>query len=115
MYGVKDLPEGFGKLPEVRGSGYSKMDVANQVQEMMKELRALEEAWQLKSWRREYTKPQPYRKFTLRAARTVGYEARAVMKLIKELDEKIVFMRAKLDVERDLKNWNQEWQDDQRK
>jgi hypothetical protein len=79
---------------------------------MMAELKALEECWQLKSWNKEFTKPEPYRKTRLRAARTNGYNADDVQKLVKKLDDKITQMRLKLDVERDKKNWNQEWQND---
>ena len=39
-----------------------------------------------------------------------GFNVDDVTKLVNKLDDKIVQMRAKLDVERDKKNWNQEWQ-----
>ena len=108
MYGVKDLPDEMSGLREVRGYGYDVMDVIRQVRSMSEELAALEKAWELKSWGREYTKPAPFIRYTLRAARVRGYDPTDVKKLLDKLEEKIVYMRAKLDVERDKKNWNQE-------
>ncbi|MBR1738744.1 MAG: hypothetical protein IJ737_00470 [Ruminococcus sp.] len=112
MYGVKDMPVEMSNLREVRESGYEVMDVIRQVNAMMKEYKALEEALELKSWGKPYTKPEEYKKLRLRAARLRGYVAEDVKKLYAQLDEKIVYMRAKLDVERDKKNWNQEWQEE---
>ncbi len=111
MYGVKDLPVEMSNFREVKGSGYEVSDVIKQIQLMMKEYKALEEAWQLKTWNKEYTKPEPFRRVRLRAARTTGYAVEDVKKYLQTLEEKIVYMRAKLDVVRDQKNWNQEWQD----
>ena len=110
MYSVKNLPAEVNSLREVKGCGYEVKDVLTLLSNMMAELKALEECWQLKSWNKEFTKPEPYRKTRLRAARINGYNAEDVQKLVKDLDDKIKQMRLKLDVERDKKNWNQEWQ-----
>ncbi|MBQ8965946.1 hypothetical protein [Ruminococcus sp.] len=110
MYSIKNLPEEVHSLREERGSGYETKDVLELLSSMMTELKALEECWQLKTWNKEFTRPEPYRKTRLRAARMLGYNVEDVQKLVKSLDDKIVQMRAKLGVERDKKNWNQEWQ-----
>ena len=110
MFSIKNLPEEVHTLREEWGSGYEMKDVLNLLSSMMTEYKALEEAWQLKGWGKEYTKPEPYKKYRLRAARSSGYNVEDVKKLVKKYDDKIVQMRAKLDVERDKKNWNQEWQ-----
>lgn len=110
MYSVKNLPKEAYSLHEEQGSGYEIMDVLKLLSAMQTELNALEECWQLKTWNKEFTRPEPYKKRTLRAARSVGYNALEVQKLVKKLDDKIVQMRLKLNVERDKKNWNQEWQ-----
>lgn len=112
MYSIKGLPAEVSDLREVHGCGYEIKDVLTLLSNMMAELKALEECRQLKSWNKEFTKPEPYRKTRLRAARTNGYNADDVQKLVKKLDDKITQMRLKLDVERDKKNWNQEWQND---
>lgn len=111
MYSIKNLPKDVSTLREEHGSGYEMRDVLQLLSAMQTELNALEECWQLKSWNREYTKPEPYKKRELRAARGDGFNAMDVQKLVKKLDDKIVQMRLKLDVVRDKKNWNQEWQD----
>ena len=111
MYSVKDLPPEMSQLREVQGSGYEIIDVIKQIKAMNTELKALEEAWELKSWNKAYTKPEHFRRLRMRPARNIGYEAAGVKELMAKLEERIVYMRAKLDVERDRKNWNQEWQD----
>lgn len=110
MYSVKKLPKEISSLREEHGSGYEIRDVLQLLSAMQAELDALEECWQLKSWNKEFTRPEPYKKRALRAARTDGYNAMDVQKLVQKLDDKIVQMRLKLDVVRDKKNWNQEWQ-----
>lgn len=110
MYSVKNLPEEVHSLREERGCGYEMKDVLQLLSNMMAELKALEECWQLKTWNKEFTRPEPYVRTRLRAARMNGYNVDDVQKLVKKLDDKIVQMRAKLEVERDKKNWNQEWQ-----
>lgn len=109
MFNPKDLPAGVDDLHEERGSGYETRDVLRLLSNMNAELKALEECWKLKSWNKSYSLPEPYRNTPLRAARVIGYNAAAVSKLVSELDYKIKQMRAKLNVERDRKNWNQEW------
>ena len=110
MFNMKNLPADIHKLREENGSGYETRDVLQLLSNMMTELKGLEECWQLKSWNKEFTVPEQYRKTRLRAARMTGYNVEDVRKMVDELDSKIVQMRAKLNVERDKKNWNQEWQ-----
>ena len=110
MFSIKNLPEAVHSLRQEHGCGYDMKDVLNLLSNMMTELQALEQCWQLKSWDKEFTRPEPYQKTRLRAARTEGYNVDDVQKLVKKLDDKIVQMRSKLDVQRDKKNWNQEWQ-----
>ncbi|MBR1864497.1 MAG: hypothetical protein IJ806_10465 [Ruminococcus sp.] len=108
----RSTAEVISSLREVSGSGYEKMDVIKQAQEMMKEMKALEKALELKGWEKEYETPEHFRKFRLRAARTTGFAAEDVKRFLSGLEDKIVHMRSKLEVERDKKNWNQEWQTD---
>lgn len=112
MFSVKNLPDDFAQLKEVNGYGYEMFDVVKQVQEMNKEFTALEEALDLKSWGKPYEKPEQFRRFKLRAAKSLGYEVKAVKEYLASFEDKIVHMRAKLDIERDKKNWNQEWYDE---
>jgi hypothetical protein len=109
MFDPRNLPPEVHKLREVRGCGYETRDVLQLLSNMSAELHSLEECWQLKSWNKEYTLPEPYRKTKLRAARVEGYNAEDVQRLVQDLDYKINQMRAKLKIERDKKNWNQEW------
>ena len=110
MFSIKNLPDEVHTLREEFGSGYEMRDVLTLLSSMMTEYKALEEAWQLKGWGKEYHKPEPYKKRRLRAARSSGFTVEDVTKLVNKPDDQIVQMRAKLDVERDKKNWNQEWQ-----
>ena len=110
MFSMKNLPDEVITLREQNGSGYETRDVLQLLSNMMTELKALEECWQLKTWNKEFTVPQQYARTRLRAARMTGYNVEDVKRLVSDLDSKIVQMRAKLNVERDKKNWNQEWQ-----
>lgn len=115
LYTDKNMPDDISALKEVTGSGYERMDVIKQIQEMTKEYKALEKALELKEWGKEYTKPEEFRKFRLRAARSAGYSVDSVKAYIDRLEDKIKHMRHKLTVERDKKNWNQEWQNPENK
>lgn len=112
MFSVKNLPDDFSKLKEVNGYGYEMLDVVKQVQEMMKEYRCLEVALDLKAWGKPYERPPEFRRLRMRAARSLGYAVNDVKQYLADLEAKIVQMRAKLDIERDKKNWNQEWYDE---